>query len=272
MIKYIIVPLSQLISSEEFSEDFLTQSFYNFKCENEVDLEEFLHYKAIGREKLTKSSTYLFLDEEKFLNREIEVLAYVSHGITSVEVSELTSKQRKRMFGDTVDKRDERTSLPTYLIGQLGRSDKYTNRDLPGNTILYESIIILKTMSTGAGGDVAILECRPHMFDKFYRKYGFKLFPSSHEEDGEGFKMGILKCLVNGFKKVEFLGYMKNRFGNHGKDVAEEFHGKFGVVPNLDFDILTNATHEFARRRNLEIADMPELLTLHCRLSKFEFQ
>ena len=70
--------------------------------------------------------------------------------------------------------RDKLSSISAYLIGQLGRCDSYSKENLPGEIILKEAYAAINRAIEIIGGNLLILECREHMFLKFYEKYNFK--------------------------------------------------------------------------------------------------
>jgi len=69
--------------------------------------------------------------------------------------------------------RDTLKSCSAYLIGQIGRSDTCFKTDLPGKVILDECYSSIRDASLIVGGDLVVLECREHMYEKFYKKEKF---------------------------------------------------------------------------------------------------
>ncbi|CAM3675461.1 hypothetical protein ERUR111494_06445 [Erysipelothrix urinaevulpis] len=271
MINYVLIPLNQLISSANIAEDVLLKALSEFSCECDLDLQDFLRVQAISREKSKKSTTYLFLDEEKLKTGEITVMAYISHALTSIDVMDLSVSKLKKMFGDSVDNRDNRSSIPAFLIGQLGRSDKYSTVDLPGSRLLYESISILKENSESTSGDVVILECKPHMLPRFYSKFGFQELPCIHDNDGTSFKIAAVSCILGIVDSPQHLNYMKRRCGKIGKEIFEENRERFGEIENIDMKLIEDCSIEYAQKTNNIQNPEQQLITLHGRLSKFEF-
>ena len=91
------------------------------------------------------------------------IMGFVTLGTTSIDIFHLSQKQRQKIIGSSVEGRDEKDHIPCYLIGQLGRNDSCEKNRLPGSVLLYESVSILKeAKSIVNGGDLFILECRPH--------------------------------------------------------------------------------------------------------------
>ena len=75
------------------------------------------------------------------------------------------------------DRTYEVLNSPFYVDGkggQLGRCDSYSKENLPGEIILKEAYAAIDRAIEVIGGNLLILECREHMFSKFYEKYNFK--------------------------------------------------------------------------------------------------
>ncbi len=82
-------------------------------------MQDFLHSKAITFERSLRSRTYLYAD-----NADKSIVAYFSVGITYLLANKLDKSIVKFLDGYT----DEVIALPCYLIGQLGKSDKCTEK------------------------------------------------------------------------------------------------------------------------------------------------
>lgn len=199
MKEYILISLGEMLS-HNLSEEKIHEAFKKFSCQREADLEDFLIHKAIAYEKADFGKTYLFVDEEKLNNNELVIMAYFTISQSTLDISELSQKQRRKAIG-LYPGRDNRTSLPTYLIGQLGRCDLYTSEDLSGEQILDECYSTISAAAQIVGGNFIMLECREQMFSKFYEKKEFKKLYKDLDENG----------LYTLFKKVNFKDY-RNRF------------------------------------------------------------
>ena len=196
---YILISLGEMLS-HNYSEAKIQDVFKKFSCQRESDLEDFLIHKAIAYEKADFGKTYLFIDQEKLENNELEIMAYFTISQSTLDISELSQKQRRKAIG-SYPGRDNRTSLPTYLIGQLGRSDSYTSEDLNGDMILDECYSTISVAAQIVGGNFIMLECREQMFSKFYEKRNFKKLYKDLDDNG----------LYTLFKKINFKEY-RNRF------------------------------------------------------------
>lgn len=196
MIDYVIIPLGEILGKEYVKEK-LESAFKKFSCQRERDLEDFLMQKSIAYEKTNYGKTYLFIDENKLVNNnEFIVLAYFTIAQNSLDISTMSKKKKRKILGEYPG-RDSLSSISTYLIGQLGRCDNCSSLDLSGQQILDECYHAISLAARIVGGNMLILECREHMFEKFYQPQGFKkLYDELNEES-----------LFTLFKKINFEEY-----------------------------------------------------------------
>lgn len=186
------------ILDKGYDNEKIENAFKKFSCQREEDLENFLVHKAITYQKAEYGKTYLCIDEEKLLNGEFAVMAYFTIAQRAVDISEMSAAKRKKVLGAHPG-RDSIKHVSAFLIGQLGRSDDYTNDDLSGEQILNECYHAISMAAKIVGGKLLILECREHMFSKFYEKQGFKkLYEKLNDEN-----------LYTLYKKVDFKEYWK---------------------------------------------------------------
>lgn len=195
MKEYIVIPLGELLN-RGYNEEKLNNAFKKFSCQRETDLEDFLVRKAIPYERTNYGKTYLVIDSEKLENGIFEIMAYFTIAQRSVDISKLSNKRKRKVLGDYPG-RDIIKSAPAFLIGQLGRCDDYCNDDLSGQQILYECYHVISLAAQVVGGNLLVLECREHMFGKFYEEQGFKkLYDELNEEN-----------LYTLYKKIDFSEY-----------------------------------------------------------------
>ena len=199
MKEYVLISLGEMLSNG-MKEDNIQEVFKKFSCQREADLENFLVRKAITYEKADFGKTYLFIDREKLENNEVEVMAYFTISQSTLDISHLSKKQRRKAIGEYPG-RDSLSSIPTYLIGQLGRCDSYSNEDINGERILDECYSTISVAAQIVGGKFIILECREQMFSKFYEGKGFRKLYEDLNENG----------LYTLYKKVNFKEY-QSRF------------------------------------------------------------
>ncbi len=194
---YVVVPLGEIID-KEYNIEKIEDAFKKFSCRREEDLENFLVNKAVTYQKSEFGKTYLCLDKEKLNTGQFAIMAYFTIAQRSVDISDMSAKKRKKVLGAHPG-RDNIKSVSAFLIGQLGRSDEYSNDDLSGEQLLKECYHAISMAAKIIGGKLLILECREHMFTKFYVRQGFKkLYDELNEEK-----------LYTLYKKVDFSEYWK---------------------------------------------------------------
>lgn len=172
MIDYKVVPLGEILS-KEYSQQLIEDAFKKFSCQRETDLENFLVKKSILYERANYGKTYLIIDDKKLQEGEFIVVAYFTIAQTSICISDLSKKRKRKALGEYPG-RDNVNSVPAYLIGQIGRSDNYTNVDLSGQELLNECYHSISMASMIVGGNLVVLECRECMLGKFYESQGFR--------------------------------------------------------------------------------------------------
>lgn len=198
MREYVVVPLGEIID-REYDNEKIENAFKKFSCHREEDLENFLVRKAITYEKTDYGKTYLCVDKGKLEEGEFVILAYFSIAQRAVDISELSNKRKRKVLGEYPG-RDSVKAVPAFLIGQLGRCDDCTSEELSGQQILNECYHAISLAARIVGGKLLILECREHMFEKFYEKQGFKkLYNDLNEEK-----------LYTLYKQIDFKEYWKH--------------------------------------------------------------
>ena len=71
----------------------LAQGILEFSCKKNNDLEEFLSTRAILYEQVSKSRTYLFIDEDA-LDEKISILGYFSIGLKTLMLPDNLSNNK----------------------------------------------------------------------------------------------------------------------------------------------------------------------------------
>lgn len=192
---YKVISLGEILG-KEYEEHIIEEAFKKFSCQREIDLENFLLKKSAIYEKTNFGKTYLFVDETALKKSEFVILAYFTIAQNSLDISALSKKKKRKVLGEYPG-RDGLNSIPTYLIGQLGRCDSCPKEMLSGQQILNECYHAISLAARVIGGNLLILECREGMFAKFYEKQGFrKLYDYPN---GEG--------LLTLYKKIDFSEY-----------------------------------------------------------------
>lgn len=195
MIEYLVIPMGEILN-KGYEEKKLKESLKKFSCQREIDLENFLNDKAIPYDKTNFGKTYLCIDKAALDRGEFIVLAYFTIAQKAVDISVLSKKKKRKVLGDYPG-RDGLNSVPAYLIGQLGRSDNCDKNQLDGQQILNECYHAISLAARIVGGNLIILECREHMYEKFYKEQGYiKLYNELNEEN-----------LYTLYKKISFDEY-----------------------------------------------------------------
>lgn len=192
---YFVVPLGEIIN-KGYDMNKIEDSFKKFSCRREEDLENFLVNKAVEYEKSDIGKTYLCVDKAELEKGEFVIMAYFTIAQRAIDISALSSNKRRKMLG-SFPGRDTLKSVSAFLIGQLGRCDTYSNEDLSGEQLLNECYHAISLAAKIVGGRLLVLECREHMYDKFYAKQDFKKLNNGLNEDN----------LYTLYKKIDFREY-----------------------------------------------------------------
>lgn len=157
-----MLPLSTILN--ELDKDKVKSILKTFQCQDN-DIQDFLINKSIEFEKRRKSRTYLLI------NNNFDILAYFTLALKVLKLSESISKNlRKKLDGF----KNDVTEIPCYLIGQLARNDKFSNKDISGQIILSYAIRIIRQSYEQIGGKIALVECNDNpKVIKFYLNNGF---------------------------------------------------------------------------------------------------
>lgn len=127
--------------------------------------------------------TYFCLHNDAREQGKLSIIAYFTLSNRAIDISELGKNKKKAVLGDYPG-RDGLKYAPTFLIGQLGRSDNYSHEDLPGDILINECYYMLSAVSKIIGGKTLVLDCRGHMYDNFYYEQGFKKLYDQPDENG----------------------------------------------------------------------------------------
>ncbi|MBF0714477.1 hypothetical protein HZY83_07290 [Gemella sp. GH3] len=189
---YIVISLNDFYENLNKDKVLLNEVFRKFSCRREKDLENFLHCKALDYELSDFGKTFLFFDKDKFLSEDYDVLAFFTIGYTSIDISSISKKKKRKMLGNYPG-RDRLNNIPAFLIGQLGKNDNHINY-MSGEVILNEAYSTIKKANVIIGGKLLVLECRGKMFEKFYKKFEFTKLYEESDKDG----------LLTLYKKLNF--------------------------------------------------------------------
>jgi len=172
-----LFPLSEIIQSTG-SKRKVKRLLETFSCTRNMDLQEFLHDKAITFETNLRSRTYLYVD-----NTTYEVAAYFTITISTLHTENISPEVIKLLDGY----KDDVASIPCFLIGQLGKSDTFEPQKI-GEYILNDAIEIIDQSQESLGGRFILLDAiNREQVIKFYEANAF--FPIEKGTDLESIKM-----------------------------------------------------------------------------------
>lgn len=163
--------LEKLSSWLGYAEDYeIQQILAQFLCTRNKEVEGFLHDLAIEFEKSSSARTYLLATDDK------KIAAYFTISIGFADISdseELSDEDKNKLkMSKCPDYR-----IPCFLIGQLGRHDSFSHKELPGDKLLEIALAILSDVKDQVGGKFVIVECEKHLVPMYESdKFGFRLF------------------------------------------------------------------------------------------------
>lgn len=155
--------LSEFIATQSSNQ--IKKLLKNFCCAINLDLQDFLHNKAITFERNLRSRTYLYIDNEK----KNTIIGYFTIAINYLETDKLKGEIIKILDGHASDTK----SIPCYLIGQLAVSDECQSKGI-GNFLLTDALKIIDESQTKLGGRFVLIDSVNN--DKvinFYRENSF---------------------------------------------------------------------------------------------------
>lgn len=184
-----IFNLKKLIN--EIGEKDCKELFVDFLCTKNPDVEYFLKHKAILFSQSDIARTYLVYTSYK---KNLVLAGYFALAQKPLLLSNNLSKtQRKLIVGSGNGNISE---ISTFLIGQLGKNEKYSNL-ITGTQLLNLAFLEILKINFDIGGRLILVECENHpKLLRFYSEEGgFKLY--KNEPDG----------LVQLIRKVSTLEY-----------------------------------------------------------------
>jgi len=180
--------LSEIISQAP-SKQKVRQILKTFSCSKNLDLQDFLHNKALTFEQHLRSRTYLYFD-----NETKEIAAYYTIAI-SVFFTDGISKEIIKLLDGY--KNDIKT-IPCFLIGQLGKSDKYERFKI-GEYMLADALEIIDSSHRSLGGRFTLIDSvnNPKVLS-FYKDNSFLAIESDEESES-------IKMIKPYFEEMEYI-------------------------------------------------------------------
>lgn len=165
----------------EFMEDRKLNSLLSsFSCAQDQDIEAFLHNRAMNFERLSKSRTYLIVDEHdvptmKLTN--VTIYGYFSLALKVLSVPDgVSNRLRKEIDGFSAKYRGQAINyFPCYLIGQLARNSTISASMLKGDEIISMAHGVISAAVAIVGGPYAMIECKDNQkLINFYSANGYQ--------------------------------------------------------------------------------------------------
>ncbi|MGX2984196.1 GNAT family N-acetyltransferase [Helicobacter sp. 23-1048] len=129
-----------------------------------LDLQDFLHNKAITFENNLRSRTYLYAD-----NQNKRIIGYFTIAINYLETANLDRNLVKYINGHDAKVK----ALPCYLIGQIALSDEYRSQNL-GKFLLDDALEITDDTQHKFGGRFIMIDSvNDKKVLEFYRQNSF---------------------------------------------------------------------------------------------------
>lgn len=156
---YKIINLDVLL--EQLSEEKVKEIINSFECPLNIDVENFLKYKAVQFSKTSISKTHLVF--ASYEDRPVLVAYFALSGSKSFVVkakSKAISKTLKKRLSKfaTYNSELKQFYVPAPLIGQIGKNYKYRNL-ITGSELLEMACKKIKAIQSEVGGKFVYLEC-----------------------------------------------------------------------------------------------------------------
>ena len=143
----------------------LLEALSLFRCKKgNDDVQDFLRKKSIIFEELNLARTYIIFDDHN-----LDIIGYFSIAVKVLDVCDLSKSQRKKLSAGIGDC----THVATFLVGQIGKSDKCGDR-LIKYQILDTAISYIKEAQNIVGGRIIYLDCLKDLIP-YYEGRGLKL-------------------------------------------------------------------------------------------------
>ncbi|MUT67855.1 GNAT family N-acetyltransferase [Paenibacillus sp. NEAU-GSW1] len=149
----------QLLTCEVISDEHM-EEVRNFKCSDEISVENFLKEQALKLQYMNSAVTRLYFDESQNL---------IGYFTLHNDLMELSNGQRtKHKIDNVVDVR----MVPAIKLHYLGVDERYRNRGI-GESLLFEALDTAIQVSELSGCNFLTLESFESCV-AFYLKYEFK--------------------------------------------------------------------------------------------------
>ncbi|ERJ12250.1 hypothetical protein [Haloplasma contractile] len=181
MLDYSVSSISTLLKQASKSQ--VRKLLRQFRCRSNKDVEGFLHRLALKFENANISRTYVILNEEEASEKETLLMGYFTLSSNkAIDISQVSPVNKEFIFGYKEDNPQKyRNFTAAYLIGQVGRNDRYSSNELPGSVIFDEIYLIIYQSLVLTGGRLILLECKDELLN-YYKHIGFRSIKNDDTE------------------------------------------------------------------------------------------
>ncbi|MBQ8509681.1 MAG: GNAT family acetyltransferase [Clostridia bacterium] len=158
MSSYEIVNIFDML--DMIGEESLQSDLSCFSCEKNMEIENFVRFKAIDFAKRKSSITYLVIDEEGSI-LGIFTLTHKVISIVSPKLGKSAADRLKRY--SQYDSENDTYTISAFLIAQFGKNYAVTDNRLSGNELMDCALGTLKSIQRSIGGGVVYLECEENI-------------------------------------------------------------------------------------------------------------
>lgn len=168
LIAYSVFALSDL-EGDDYTpvREAVLERLRNFSCARSVHLEQFAREKVHSWESHGHSRTYVLVAPDG--DEGIDVPAFFTIGMTSLDFTQATSTIRKKLNGSI-----SMAHTGAYTIAELARSDSYSSDQLPGAVILDEAKQIIRQSRQLIAGRFLVVDAQEAVLSSLYEPAGFK--------------------------------------------------------------------------------------------------
>ncbi|CRF40964.1 hypothetical protein [Helicobacter ailurogastricus] len=162
-----LVSLSELLATPGVDRSDIEVSLKGFRCSKNLELQDFLHNKALKLEISHHTRTYLLLSKQEeriegFFSLALNILE--TRGLSKTLIKKLSTSHNAHL---------ER--LPCIVLGQLGKDDRST---IQGSEILQCAIAMIEEGRKYFGGKFVLLDSiNVEKVLNFYRQHLFEALP-----------------------------------------------------------------------------------------------
>lgn len=163
-----LLSLQSLLLSN-YPKELLEKQLGEFCCARDTDIERFIRERAIDWECSGMSRTYLYRFGS---GSSVELVAYITLAIASVDYSGVSRGKRKKVLGGKPG-RDSQDNFPGLLIAQLARDDRFKNTVINGAMMIADAEELIEIGRQTLGGMLIYLDCKEELIP-FYQESGYE--------------------------------------------------------------------------------------------------